>query len=304
MSEGNAHPYSWSAIINGYFDGNEISEIGFPAVAGYLKANQQTLGIDGVDVTHVWTQDRSTSESIARVARIGHVVSRAEEMIDQVDAIILARDDAKNHLSMAKPFIEAGIPVFIDKPLAVTKEDLEYFAHQDAKGKLIMSCSSLRYSNECLTAKQDLQSLGKLELVTAVGKKDWIKYGVHLLEGIFMLLDDPDPVSVKHIGKEGKDIVHVQIENNIQVVVYLFMDIVPVSQISLFGQEGWKTIEIKNSYSMFRDNILEFIRSVREGRSRIPFNTTEKIIRTLIAAKESLEQDGKTIYLDNRTNNY
>src|SRR5687767_5158873 len=91
MSEGNAHPYSWSAIINGYFDGKEISDIGYPAVARYLKANQPTLGIDGVNVTHVWTQDRSISESIARAARIGNVVSRAEEMIDQVDAVILAR---------------------------------------------------------------------------------------------------------------------------------------------------------------------------------------------------------------------
>ncbi len=38
MSPGNAHPYSWSAIINGCFDGNEISKVGYPAVSHYLKA--------------------------------------------------------------------------------------------------------------------------------------------------------------------------------------------------------------------------------------------------------------------------
>ena len=30
MSPGNAHPYSWSAIINGTFDGKEIAALGYP----------------------------------------------------------------------------------------------------------------------------------------------------------------------------------------------------------------------------------------------------------------------------------
>ena len=43
MSEGNAHPYSWSAIINGRFDRQEITRVGYPAVAAYLDANKDTL---------------------------------------------------------------------------------------------------------------------------------------------------------------------------------------------------------------------------------------------------------------------
>jgi hypothetical protein len=75
------------------------------------------------------------------------------------------------------------------------------------------------------------------------------------------------------------------------------MDIAPGSQISLFGQKGWRLIEIKNSYSMFRDNIIEFIRSVEEGKPRLSFYKTENVVRTLIGANESLEQGGKTIDL-------
>jgi hypothetical protein len=48
---------------------------------------------------------------------------------------------------------------------------------------------------------------------------------------------------------------------------------------------------------MFKENLVEFIRSVREGRSRLPFEKTENIIRTLIEGKESLEQEGKIIFL-------
>lgn len=297
MSPGNAHPYSWSAIINGCFDGNEISKVGYPAVSRYLQANRDTLGINGALVTHVWTQDRLISKSIANTTKIEHIANDLEEMIGQVDAVILSRDDPENHVAMAKPFIDAGIPIFIDKPLAITTADLDYFSTESAKGNLIMSCSSMRYANECRVVKQGLAFLGKLELATAVGKKDWVKYGVHLLEALFALLDDPKPVTVKHIGKMNKDIVHLEFENGFQAVLHLFMDITPTFQISLFGQEGWRLVDIKNSYSMFRDNIIEFIRSVQDGKPRLPFDKTENIIRTLIGAKESLKYSGKTIDL-------
>jgi hypothetical protein len=102
-------------------------------------------------------------------------------------------------------------------------------------------------------------------------------------------------VAVKHIGKTNQDIVHVEFENGFQATLHLFMNISSTFQLSVFGQNGWRLIDIKNSYSMFRDNIIEFIRSVQEGKARLPFEKTENIIRTLIGASESLKMGGKTV---------
>jgi predicted dehydrogenase len=297
MSPGNAHPYSWSAIINGRYDSDEIIKVGYPGVSSYLNANKDTIGLNSARVTNVWTQDLKISESIAKTTGIEKIDKNIEDMIGNVDAVLLTRDDPENHVKMAKPFIEAGIPIFIDKPLAIDHEDLDYFSGENAKGRLIMSGSSMRYANECRTAKTEAASLGKIELVTATGKKDWIKYGVHLMEAVVSILNDPKPVSVKNVGKDRKNVVYIEYDNGIQVVISIFMDISPTFQISLFGQNGWKLVDIRNSYSMFRDNIIEFVRSVQEGRSRLEFEKTENIIRTLIAGKESLEQGGKTINL-------
>lgn len=297
MSPGNAHPYSWSAIINGQYNEEEITKAGYPGVSAYLNANKDTLGLDHACVTHIWTQEQKISESIAKTTGIEHIDANPEDMTGKVDAVLLSRDDPENHVQLAKPFIEAGIPIFIDKPLAISYEDLEYFAEQNNKGRLIMSCSSMRYSNECRTAKTEAAALGKIELVTATGKKDWVKYGVHLLEAVVALLDDPKPAYVKNVGKTHKDVVHIEYDNGVQVVISVFSDIAPTFQITLFGQNGWKLVDIRNSYSMFRDNIIEFIRSVQEGRSRLEFEKTKNIIRTLIAGKESLEQGGRTIDL-------
>lgn len=298
MSQGNAHPYSWSAIINGVFDAKEISLVGYPAVADYLTANLDTLGIGNATVSHVWCQEKGISESIAQSSQIPHVMESLEEMIGQVDAVILARDDPENHVAMAKPFMDEGVPLFIDKPLAFSREDLLFFSEQHKAGKFIMSCSSMRYANECRTVKTELKALGPLQLVTAVGKKDWKKYGVHLLEALFSTLDDPLPLWVQHIGKKDKDIVLISFEGGVMATVHLFMDISPTFQLSFFGADSWRMADIRNSYSMFRDNLVEFIRSVEEGKPRISFEITHQIINTLIAAQESYENDGKIIKLE------
>ena len=297
MSEGNGHPYSWSAIINGDFDRKEMNDCGFAGIPIYLEANSDTLGIDGAQVTHVWTQNRSLSEHIAKASMIENVVDSMEEMIEEVDAVLLTRDDPENRVAMAKPFLDADIPIFIDKPLAITSADLAYFSEQNEKGKLFMSSSSMRYSSECRAMKTELKSLGEIELVTVVGKKDWTKYGVHMLEALFAIFDDPKAASVQHISESGKDIVLITMENGLLTTVHIFKDISPTFQLSLFGRNGWQLVEIKNSYAMFKENIKEFIRSVREGQPRLRFENTKNIIRTLIGAKDSMQNGGKTIHL-------
>ena len=123
-----------------------MADCGYPVIPAYLAANRNTLGIDDAKVTHIWTQDRKMSEHCAAACKIDSVVDELTDMIGQVDAILLARDDPENHVKMVKPFIDAGIPVFIDKPLAFCKDDLDYFTAQHDKGKFIMSSSAMRYS--------------------------------------------------------------------------------------------------------------------------------------------------------------
>lgn len=299
MSSGNAHPSSWSAIINGIFNAEEIVKLGYPAVADYLGANSATLGLPGARVTHIWSQDQALSVQIASTAGIPHIAHSPEEMINAVDAVILARDDAENHRKMARPFIDAGIPLFIDKPLCSSLDDLRYFSSEIAKGKFIMSCSSMRYAGECMTLKTERSALGQIQLITAVGKKDWIKYGVHMLEAMFSIMDDPRPLKVANVGREEGSIVKIDFEGGLQATLHLFMEISGTFQVSVFGSQGWRLVEIKNSYAMFRDNIIEFIRSVEEGKPRLEFHKTAQIIKTLIAAEESLKQGGKTILIEN-----
>ena len=118
LSPGNGHPYSWSAIFNGY-NRAEMAKCPFPAIPEYLVEQKfpDNFLVNSGEVTHIWTQDPGVSAQVAAAANIKNVVLHPQEMLGEVDAILLARDDAENHVAMAKPFLEAGLPIFIDKPL-------------------------------------------------------------------------------------------------------------------------------------------------------------------------------------------
>ncbi len=101
MSPGNAHPYSWSAIINGRYDPEEITRIGYPGVSAYLNANRDTRVITSSRVNYVGTQDRKISESIAGATGIENIAEKLTDMINYVDAVLLSRDDPENHVVSA-----------------------------------------------------------------------------------------------------------------------------------------------------------------------------------------------------------
>lgn len=218
-----------------------------------------------------------------------------EDLTTQVDAVLLAGDDPENHVARAKPFLDANIPIFIDKPRAYTRDDLEYFRQQHEAGKLLMSCSSFRYAAGVLAAKEGIDRLGPIKLVVATGPKDWKKDGIHYLKGVFSLLDDPIPVSVKHVScQSGRDIVYVEFDNGIMAAVSVIKGI-SAAGIEVFGSEGKVSIEYGSTYVCCKANLVEAIRSLRAGQSRVPFEKTYRLIDTLIAGCESLEQQGATI---------
>ena len=297
MSSGNGHPYSWSAIINGDYNTQEMEKSGYPVIGHYLAANRDTLGIDGACVTHIWTQDRKISEHCARASLIDNVVDNYEDLIGQVDAVLLARDDPENHLAMAKPFIDAGVPLFIDKPLAYDRPALDYFTQQHESGKFFMSSSSMRYSAGVQSSRVDMPTIGEVELVVAVGKKDWPKYGIHYLEGMFAMLDDPRAVSIKHITRTGKDIAYIEFETGALATIHVFKEIPPDGELNIYGRDGVLRVDHGGAYPAFRSSLVEAIRSFQQGKPRLDYAKTYNLINTLIGGRESLESGGKTIKL-------
>ena len=164
ISEGNGHPFSFSAIINGYNDAG-LANSGWNVIYDYVKRRDPSeFGFDNVRVTHTWTQDPEVTRKLCDACRIPNAVSRPDEMISNVDAVIIARDDYENHFSLAIPFLKAGMHVFVDKPLSLDVDELRSFLPYLESGKL-MSCSGMRYARELDEPRASLAEYGEIMLV-------------------------------------------------------------------------------------------------------------------------------------------
>ena len=292
MGPENAHPYSWSAIVNGTYNADVMPLYANKRIATYLDANRDSLGIDGAQVTHVWTQDRVISERIVAASRVPHIAHEPHGMVDAVDAVLIARDDPESHAALAQPFLEAGMPVLIDKPLAATESDLAFFVEQNRAGRLIMSSSSMRYAAEVRVLKEAAATLGPVRLAVAVGVKDWVSYGVHVLEAICTVLDDPRALRVRHGAFGYGEVVEIEFDGGTIATIHQLRNTALTMQLQIYGKCGSRSAELDGLFAAHRGLLRQFIRSVAEGKSRLPFEVTRNVIGILLAGLRSKDRQG------------
>ncbi|HAT8595344.1 Gfo/Idh/MocA family oxidoreductase [Legionella pneumophila] len=182
-SEGNGHPFSFSAIINGY-EPDAFIAAGWPVILNYLeKQPRDAFDFHDLQVTCAWTQDKNLTQQLCAASKITYAIDDYEEMIGKVDLVFIARDDYQTHYKMAKPFLEHGIPVFIDKPLTLNIDELNYFEKYLNSG-LLMSTSGMRYAQELDLIRNNDLDLGELKLIQGVVLNNLEKYGIHLIDAI------------------------------------------------------------------------------------------------------------------------
>lgn len=282
MSEGNGHPYSWSAIFNGY-DAEYMKDCSFPGIPDYLS--KQSFPEDGLShlgsVTHIWTQSREISEHIAKSSLIKNVVEDPLEMIGKIDALLLARDDAENHAEMALPFLKAGIPIFIDKPFAINIKDAKFMLENQVYSGQIFTCSSLKFAKELLLSKEDLEALGEPIYVEASVVKYWETYGIHLLDPIVTNIKSRgDYKRVKSLRKGDIQVNIVEWENLIAIIKSTGKLGSPI-KFKYFGEKGSIEKVFVDSFNCFKKSLQEFI-EIQLGISKnIPVEETMELVKIL-----------------------
>lgn len=282
MSEGNGHPYSWSAIFNGY-NPAYMKDCPFPAIPEYLSKQQfpeDSLGLLG-EVTHVWAQDKKIAEHIAASSNITNVVSNMEEMIGNIDALLLARDDAATHYEMALPFLKAGIPVFIDKPLAVKASEAEKIWAAQQFSNQVFSCSSLRYAKEFLLTDEEKKTTGDIKLVEGSVMKKWETYGIHVLEPLVAQLPSRGQlIAVEAIGNGDQKQVLVQWQNATGYFKTTGNTPSPL-EIKFFGDKGNITKTFSDSFNAFKNSLAEFINVIHHPEKNIAREETLELVTIL-----------------------
>lgn len=291
MSDGNGHPYSWSAIFNGY-NKQEMERCPFPLIPEYLRRESfpnNFLSHKG-EVSHIWTQDYSLSQHIALAANIQNVCLEMKEMIGNVDAILLARDDAENHLKHAKDFLEAGLPIYIDKPFALKKEYAHELWDLSKYEKQVFTCSALKYAKEFQPEALQRNRIGNIRTVWATIPQKWNKYAVHLIESVMNLLPQRGGVlKVEPLGIETEDLEGAQVlwESGITAVFQTFNLPSTPLWIRVLGDKGYQDLTLTDSFGAFKSALEHFVDLINGDKENIPKEFTLEMIQILDKGRDA-----------------
>jgi hypothetical protein len=138
-------------------------------------------------------------QEYARTLREEHnipLVERPEEMIGKIDAVLIESVDGSVHLERARPFLEAGIPTYVDKPFACSSADARELARLAQERSIpIFSSSSLRYAESVVQFAERREETGAIlgcdihcPSSTHPRNPGLYHYGIHGVEPLYTLM--------------------------------------------------------------------------------------------------------------------
>lgn len=170
-----SHPANWVPIIK---------ELGHEVVAVF----------DGETV-----HDHGYALQFAKKHEIPFVYESLEEMAPHVDAAIIHSVNWDLHMERARPFVEAGKSLLIDKPMAGNLRDVRQLIEWERSGVRLIGGSSLSVCEEVKAWHVQHDPADSIITVLAGCSVDDFNYGIHafyLLQAIM----GPGIVSVRSTG--------------------------------------------------------------------------------------------------------
>ncbi|MHC4396343.1 MAG: putative oxidoreductase C-terminal domain-containing protein [Planctomycetota bacterium] len=279
-----SHVIAFTQIIN-----NPENNYGCKVVAGYPGGSD--------DVYDSYTRIEKFTKQIHDELGV-EIVDSIEELCRKVDGVLLESVDGRPHLEQVRPVIAAGKPVFIDKPMAGSLEDvIEIFRLAKENNVPCWTSSSARFSPDTIGMRNN-KEVGEVLGCATYGPckleehhPDFYWYGIHGIESLFTIMgtgcervwrvhtDDTDlAIGIWEDGRIGtfRGLRSGKIEYGATV----------------FGSKSIFRSGRGGGYKPLIDEVIKFFKT---GRAPVPAEETIEIFAFMSAADESKAQDGAAV---------
>lgn len=219
-----------------------------------------------------------------------------EAMCREVDAVLIESMDGRPHLAQARPVIEAGKALYIDKPMAASLRDVgEIFRLARAKGVPVFSASSLRFARNTLAARDG--ALGAIRSAETFSPchldpthPDLFWYGIHGVEALFTVMGRGCESVQRGLTEEGKIEVTGTWSGGRTGIYREGNGYGGVAR----GEKGEGPVGGFDGYAPLVEAIMEFFRT---GRAPVPPEETLEIFAFMEAADVSKARGGEEVRL-------
>lgn len=261
-------------------------------------------------VVAIWGQDVERTQQVAQHGQIAEIVADPTDMLNSVDAVFCVTRHGGRHLELVRPYLQAGIPTFVDKPLATEPDDARAIVKlAQESGTPFSSFSTVRFSRDTQSFLQAAAQLGGVRAGIYTGPASRrnpyggsIFYAIHSIE--LMLMTQGTGVQwVEAIEGPGVDeagngtvVAVCAWHDGTTATLELTVDAKYAFRATALGREGLQsvTLDISDCYHEGMKRILPCLRG--EGNP-VPTEEMVEAVQIGHAIDLSLDQ-GKRIHLN------
>jgi predicted dehydrogenase len=226
------------------------------------------------------------------------IVDTIEELCKRVDVVMLESVDGRPHLDQARPVIEAGLPLFIDKPVAGSLADaIEIYRLAREHEVPCFSSSSYRYYDSLVALQA--KDVGDIRAAVSYGPchieehhPDLFWYGVHPTEALFAILGVGCETVVRTATAETDVVVGKWSDGRTGTLIGLRPPLKTPHQVIVFGTKGVAMQEGGGNYAPLVREVMEFFQT---GVPPVSPEETVEMFAFMEAADESKRLGGQPV---------
>lgn len=231
------------------------------------------------------------------------IVERPEDLIGTVDAVMVESQQGSKHLAHARLFLEAGLPVFVDKPFANDLADANaMIALAESTGSPLMSCSSLRYDPIVAAAQERCATLGPIlsaDVWTAAalhdGNPGLLHYGIHGVEMLYALLGSGCSRVTSTFSESGEVATGVWSSGQVGAVRGIRVGNGGMGFVAHY-EKGHAAFFVEGA-AFYREMLKRIVAMFQSGEPPIPYAEMREIIAFCLAAEASRIGGGAPVEL-------
>lgn len=284
-----AHARPWARIVNDAKAKGELADM--TIVAGYPGGSPdipQSLELLEKGIEKFKQLDVELVDSI-------------DALLERVDVVMILSIDGRPHLEQARAVIEAGKPLFIDKPVAASLADaIKIYQLAEERKVPCFSSSCLRFSPGTQATLDD-PKVGDIRGCNAHSPcglephhPDFFWYGIHGVETLFTIMG-PGCKSVTRVQTEDTDLA-VGIWADGRIGTFRGHRTGPHTYgATVFGSKG---IVEAGKYEGYECLLVEIVKFFKTGTSPVSAEQTLEILAFMEAADQSKRQGGRPVSIE------
>lgn len=124
----------------------------------FLKFIKENEEFSDLEVVGVYSDQREAAEKLNEKFGVP-VMDNYADAVGKIDGLIITARHGDNHYKYAKPYIDSGIPMFIDKPITVKEDEaIEFMRGLSNNNVRVSGGSSLRHDVYVRQLKEEAEN--------------------------------------------------------------------------------------------------------------------------------------------------